>query len=216
MRRKLGPQWHDQPLRVSAKHGLNAYRLVVPKAWRMNPVVNVSKLKPAGAFRPTVAADTGDTAEAALPLGVITRMLVHREPGPAATYRLKVKASGAARALLASSARDRGGFPPLRDFVQSARWVPLHDHLGRLVMKQFVDPDSPGDEMRRYQGLVVSFDPADVDQQFEVLYEDGDSEWLPERALRALLLPMDGVAADEAKLTALAAETRAAWAFSLE
>ena len=79
------------------------------------------------------------------------------------------------------------------------------------MAKRFSDPDGPEDEMRSFQGMVIAFDPKDTVQQYEVLYEDGDSEWLPESSLRPLLTAAGAPAADEAGLAALEEVALEAW-----
>ena len=78
-----------------------------------------------------------------------------------------------------------------------------------MVAKEFVDAGSG--KLQSYTGLVVDFDPKDPDQQFHVLYEDGDDEWLPASALVAILTASLGVAADIALLSALAEQTIRSW-----
>ena len=58
------------------------------------------------------------------------------------------------------------------------------------MVKQFVDPSASGDEQattKPFRGIVTTFDPSDVDQQYEICYEDDDVEWLPHSGLTSLL-----------------------------
>ena len=198
---KLAPVWHPEPLRVSERVGENSYRLVMPKTWRRHPVVNVSKLKPAGPHRPSVT-DADATGDGNEPL-LVQSLLVHRDTGSAGHRRLKVRPRGL-RPLLAQTFARRAGFEPLRRFLASAEMEGLPDHLGRLVRKEFTDDTSDEPEPRLFDGVVIAYDPADHEQQFEVLYEDDDVEWLPESSLRRILVPSTAAGPQERRLAALA------------
>ena len=178
---KFGPQW-TEPLRVSERVGLNAYRLMIPKEWQMHPVRNVTELKAAGSHRPPPD-DTVATATAVLAF--------HEHTTAAKTRQLRVRLAGDARkgrmTVKARTAITRAGFAKVAAFATQA--PSLLNYLGRQVVKQFVDPASAAEEptLKPFRGIVTAYDPGDVDQQYEVCYEDKDVEWLPLSGLVPLL-----------------------------
>lgn len=203
---KLGPRWYPEPLRVSARAGANTYRLMMPKEWELHPVVNVSKLKPAGDFRPTRSGDETETGVA------VSRVVEQREEGKATrSLRAVVTVHGrrTKNTVMARTAARRAGFPELARAVTHAAAMP--NYLGRRTRRSFMAPET-GD-MQPYDGLVVAFDPEDPEQQFQVLYEDGDHEWLSVTGLRATLVADDSAAAADvgrlATLHAVAARAAA-------
>ena len=196
---KLGPHWHPEPLKVSERVGANSYRLCMPKAWRLHPVVSVAKLKPAGDLRPAPIGEPGSR-----PGATVRASQVHRE---GSQRRLKVSLVGRARPVLAQTAWREAGFEPLRAHSLSEARRPLPDYLGRLVRKDFVDTEGTG-ELKPFDGVVIAYDADDPARQFEVLYEDGDVEWLPASSLQGLLVRGGPRASDEDRLDLLRAEAR--------
>ena len=93
---------------------------------------------------------------------------------------------GTSGALLAATVRRRVGFAALEEYARRNP-RPLLNYLGRLVSRTFVDPKDPGGAMKPFKGLVTAFDPADLDKTYEVVYEDGDAEWMSAATLRPLL-----------------------------
>ena len=191
---KFGPKWYPEPLKVSERVGLNSYRLVVPKAWGMHPVRNVSELKSAGEHRPSEGAREGVAAGAR-----VLRFIEHSEPDGERRLRVRLSQSGrtGSSPLLAHTAIARAGFAAVAEHARTAS-VALPNYLGRLVTKKFGDAD--------FDGLVVGFDPADPAFQFEIEYADGDLEWIPASSLQPILQAALGLAADLALLAAMAEE----------
>ncbi len=199
---KFAPTWYPQPLRVSERVGANAYRLALPKGWAVHPVRNVSELRPAGegAAAEAAAAKPEEKAPGSRVLKFVVQM-EKRDDRREHQLRVKLVTNGqrGRQAVLARTARSRCGFGALAEHSRQLQ-KPLDNFLGRLLRKTFADPAAgrTGDPRREYQGMVVTYDPADHVQQFEVLYEDGDVEWLPHASLVPLL--EDRTAADGARL----------------
>ena len=180
---KLGPLWLG-PVRVAARQGANAYKLMLPKDWKMHPVVNVGKLKPAGEHRPAEA--PGEAA----PTGArVLGFVEHTEDGE---RRLRVKLAIGGRvasrgALLAKTAATRGGFDALEAYA-AVNPRPLLNYLGRVVQRSFLDvTQGPEGTVRPFRGIIIGFDPTNPEQQFEVLYEDKEIEWMSMTMMRPLL-----------------------------
>ena len=165
----------------------------------MHPVVSVAKLKSAGVHRPADvdASETGRAVEG------VEAFLVHREAD--GVRGLRVRCTASKRPVQAPTARSRAGWASLVAAARAQRRA-LPDWLGRIVTKSFVEANDDSGTMRSFEGVVMSYDASDPDQQFEILYEDGDREWLPASAVRPLL--EDGMvdAGDVAMLHKLAAE----------
>ena len=206
---KLGPRWYPQPLRVSERVGANAYRLMVPKEWGLHPVRNVAELKPAGEIRPQAVAGPVLEPEG-LRAGHVLQFVEATEADGERRLRVRVAYGGrkASGSVLARTARDQLGFAAVASFSRTTT-APLPNHLGRLVLKEFIEPTSG--ELRAYEGIVAAYDPKDPDQQFQVLYEDWDEEWLPASALTAILIDAKVIAMDVARLGVMAEQTEADW-----
>ena len=163
----------------------------------MHPVRNVSSLKAAGQHRPTPR-EADESAER-LPAGhaVVRALHEHTDSDKSRWLRVRVSLGGRVGrgTVLAATAIARAGFAAVAEFAATAPSLP--NYLGREVSKQFAVPGTDGDDMvmRPFRGLVVAFDPADVDQQFQVAYEDGDREWLPLSGLEPLLTATAGARA---------------------
>jgi hypothetical protein len=182
---KLGPRFLG-PLKISERVGLNAYRLMLPKTWGMHPVRNVAELKPAGALRPL-----NDDAEQLVAGTTILSALEHTEKDGTRQLRFRVAQSGRTGrgAILASTVIKRAGYEVTSTFLRAVK--PLQNYLGRDVSKMWwkVDDSTGIGSMQPFKGIVAQFDPTDVDQQYQIQYEDGDDEWLPLSSLTTIMQP---------------------------
>jgi transposase InsO family protein len=181
---KLGPRFVG-PFKVSERVGLNAYRLMLPKGYGIHPVRNVAELKPANQLRPAVV-DPEEEASTSAKVHAATEHTA-KEGLRQLRFRLSENARKGRGTVQATTALKRAGFDQLDHFLEQAPSLP--NYLGRRVIKQFwtTATDDQESELRDFRGIITEFDPADVDQQYEVRYEDGDSEWLPVSSVEAMM-----------------------------
>ena len=80
------------------------------------------------------------------------------------------------------------GFTAIADYcrINQSSWDKVAPEIGNLIQRAFIDDTVEGNEMRLFKGLVIAEDPTDPMQQYQILYEDGDGEWLSFDALRKL------------------------------
>jgi hypothetical protein len=186
---KLGPRWLG-PFRVVERVGPNGYKLLLPQEWRIHTVLNVTKLRPAGQHRPPPATEATDRQ--AVVRQFVAETVAPGTDRPGGERRLRLRLSSGGRSgrgtLLAGTALRRAGFDELWRFAETT--PALADRLGQRVRRMFVDPDLEGDAMKPFRGIVVARDlePLQASEEFHVLYEDGDEEWLPEHKLSELVL----------------------------
>jgi hypothetical protein len=179
---KMGPCYFPEPLRISQKVGRNAYKLMMPKEWRMHSTVNVSFLKPAGSHRPQVI--PGDS-----PRGRVMG-LVAADEDKDGHRRLRVKYSqqgrvGRVTMLPVTVVKQHGDYKGLAAFAKRmTRALPAF--LGRFISRDFTEPGTT--VLRPYEGMVIAFDATSPEQTYEILYEDGEVEWISYTSLRQLLL----------------------------
>jgi hypothetical protein len=186
---KLGPRWLG-PFRVVERVGPNGYKLLLPQEWRIHTVLNVTKLRPAGQHRPPPATEATDRH--AVVRQFVAETVAPATDRPGGERRLRMRLSSGGRSgrgtLLAETALRRAGFDELWRFAETA--PALADRMGQRVRRMFVDPDLEGEAMKPFRGIVVARDlePLQASEEFHVLYEDGDEEWLPEHKLSELVL----------------------------
>ena len=202
---KFGPKWHPTPYRVTDRVGRNAYRLMMDKDKneQFHPVVNVSKLKPAGEHRPVPRPLQQQAVHAR-----VLKWFVQTEKSRIQRLKVKVSLDGffSPGGLLVPSATERGGFDALDAYANDKAVARLPNRLGKRVTRSFVDPDGDGAELKVYRGLVIGFDPADQEQAFQIWYEDRDTQWIPTSLLDKLLV----TPANDNQLAAMAANVLAA------
>jgi hypothetical protein len=174
---KLAPRYHPEPVRVleSVANG-HAYRLALPKEWTVWPVISVHMLQRVprevqreyerrhGSRMPAAA----DDATARVP-----QQLEPRRNGDG-WHELYVTLRGKPPARLSVELLPHIAF---RELQAMARRAEFPHFLGCCVVREFESGEDDG-AMRAYGGLVTAYDPSDKQQQFCVLYEDGDEEWI--------------------------------------
>ena len=171
---------------------------MMPKGWRLHPVRNIAEMKSAGSFRPVIVSTAAHREKDA----VITAFVEHTE-GSMRSVRVRLAANGrTGRSTIAiQTAIRRAGYDVVSQFAQRAGGR-LLNYLGRRISKTFLSKVVT-EGIRPFEGIVAEFDPTDFDQQYHVLYEDGDEEWLPHSVLTPLLHEAPFRAADLVALDTL-------------
>ena len=168
---KLRPQWLG-PFRILEKVHSNAYRLELPNNIRIHPVVNARYLK-LFHFDPVQTPDPSPIATKVTTI-LDFKVEVEGDGRHVAFYHAITEPALPEYDVWLSTQQivDAGGFMHLQamlnalpDLKHQARYF-----IGRTIHKDFT--------AGRFAGLVSAFDPLDKRMPYEIVYEDGDTEWI--------------------------------------
>ena len=179
---KLDARWLG-PFRILETRHSNAYKLDLPPVMRIEPVVNVRFLKP---FYSSTPGDVSpSTLQAPISRFINYRIVLDSDDFYRAELSIETAPPGQASGLWITLQQsfDAGQFAMAREYLASLPGLskPSNFHLGREVLDwRFRVPGI---------GLVASFDPKEAAKQYEIIYEDGDSDWISLRHLLKILVP---------------------------